>query len=147
MANEIIARKIILLVDDDEMHLEITKLALKDDYDIYMVKSGKEALDFLTKGETVPNLILLDILMPDMDGWVVFDKIHDIASLKLIPIIFYTSLEEESAKEKAYEIGVFDYIVKPCEKADLLSRIGSALQKTGAERWHYELYHEAEKVS
>jgi len=147
MAEDIITRKIILLVDDDEMHLEITKLALKDDYDIYMVRSGKEALNFLTKGETVPDLILLDIIMPDMDGWVVFDKIHDIASLKFIPIIFYTSLEDESAKDKAYKIGVFDYIIKPCDRADLLSRIGIALQKTGVEKWHYELYNEAEKVS
>ncbi|MCL1959200.1 MAG: response regulator [Spirochaetes bacterium] len=145
MANELIARKSILLVDDDEMHLQITELALKDNYDVYMEKSGKEALDFLTKGETVPDLILLDILMPDMDGWLVFDKIHNIASLKFIPIIFYTSLDEESAKEKAYDIGLLDYIIKPCEKTDLLSRIGTALQKTGLEKWHYELYNESKK--
>jgi len=145
MANELIARKIILLVDDDEMHLQVTELALKDNYDVYMVKSGKEALNFLTKGETVPDLILLDIIMPDMDGWIVFDKIHDIASLKFIPIIFYTSLDENGSKEKAYDIGVFDYIIKPCEQADLLSRIGIALQKTGLEKWHYELYNEAKK--
>lgn len=147
MANELIKRKIILLVDDNEMDLQITELALKDHYDVYMVKSGKEALIFLTKGETVPDLVLLDILMPEMDGWLVFDKIHDIASLKFIPIIFYTSLDEQSAKEKAYNIGIFDYIVKPCERSDLLSRIGTALQKTGTEKWHYELYNDVGKVS
>ena len=145
MTNNINSRKTVLLVDDDELHLEITKMALDEEYEVFMVKSGKEALEFLNKKQIVPDIILLDILMPEMDGWIVFDKIHDIASLKFIPIIFYTSLDENGSKEKAYDIGVFDYIIKPCEQADLLSRIGIALQKTGLEKWHYELYNESKK--
>jgi CheY-like chemotaxis protein len=123
------SRKSILLVDDDEIHLSITEVSLKDEYEIFMVKSGEEALEFLSKGQVVPDLILLDILMPVMDGWIVFDKINDIAALKLTPIMFYTSLDEESAKEKAYELGAFDYITKPCEQSVLLSKIKDTLQK------------------
>ena len=130
-------RKSILLVDDDEMYLSVTKLSLKDEYEIFMVKSGKEALEFLDKSHTVPDLIMLDILMPMMDGWIVFDKIHDIATLKFTPIMFYTSLDEESAKEKAYELGAFDYITKPCKQSVLLEKIKDTLQKAELQKQKY----------
>ena len=131
------ARKKVLLVDDDEVHLSITELSLKDDYDVFLIKSGEEALEFLNKSQIVPDLIMLDILMPVMDGWVVFDRISDIAALKFTPIMFYTSLEEENAKEKAYEIGASDFIAKPCERSILLSRISDTLKKAELKKQHY----------
>jgi len=137
MAKNADSRKSILLVDDDEIHLEITEISLKDDYEIFMVKSGEEALEFLGKSQIIPDLILLDILMPMMDGWIVFDKINDIAALKFTPIMFYTSLDEESAKEKAYEIGAFDYITKPCEQSILLTKIKDTLQKAESKKRQY----------
>jgi PleD family two-component response regulator len=133
------SRKTVLLIDDDAMHLSITELALKEEYDISMVKSGKEALEFLEKSEVVPNLIMLDILMPEMDGWAVFDKINDIAALKFTPIMFFTSVEDESTKEKAYEIGALDYIVKPCEPLDLQNRIRDTLQKAELKKQLYDI--------
>jgi putative two-component system response regulator len=123
------SRKNLLIVDDDEVHLAITHEQLKDEYDVYIEKSGKDALEFLDKSHVVPNLIMLDIMMPEMDGWVVFDKIHDIAALKFTAIMFYTSLDEESAKEKAYELGAFDYILKPCDQSVLRGKIKDILQK------------------
>ena len=137
MAKDITSHKNILLVDDDEVHLSLTELSLKDEYDIFMVKSGKEALEFLDKSHIIPDLILLDILMPEMDGWIVFDKIHDIAALKFTPIMFYTSLDEESSKEKAYELGAFDYITKPCEQSILRNRIRDTLQKAESRKQQY----------
>ena len=137
MAKDGNSRKIILLVDDDEIHLAITKSELKDEYEVVMVKSGEEALEFLGKSQTIPDLILLDILMPTMDGWEVFDKINDTATLKLTPIMFYTSLDEESAKEKAYEIGAFDYITKPCEQSVLLDKIRNTIQKAELQKQQY----------
>jgi len=137
MAKDIDSRRKILMVDDDEIHLSITEMSLKDEYDVFMLKSGEEALEFLNKSQIVPDLIMLDILMPIMDGWIVFDKINDIAALKFTPIMFYTSLEEESAKEKAYELGAFDYVKKPCEQSLLLSRIGEILKKAELKKQHY----------
>ena len=137
MTKDIDSRKTVLMVDDDEIHLSITELSLKDEYEVFMVKSGEEALKFLGKSQTIPDLILLDILMPMMDGWIVFDKIHDIAALEFTPIMFFTSLDEESAKEKAYELGAFDYIVKPCEQSVLLNRIRDTLQKAELRKQHY----------
>jgi len=139
MTKDINARKNIVLVDDDEIHLSITEESLKNEYDIFMVKSGKEALEFLNKNEVIPDLIMLDILMPVMDGWIVFDKINDIAALKSTPIMFYTSLDEESAKEKAYELGAFDYITKPCEQSILLNKIKGTLQKAEMQRLQYAI--------
>lgn len=131
------SRKTILLVDDDEIQLSITESSLKEEYEILMVKSGKEALELFGKSQIVPDLILLDILMPEMDGWVVFDKINDIAALKFTPIMFFTTLDEESAKEKAYEIGAFDFITKPCEQSVLLNRIRDTLQKAELKKNQY----------
>jgi len=139
MANDINSRKKVLLVDDDEIHLSITEMSLKDEYDVFMLKSGEEALEFLNKSQIIPDLIMLDILMPIMDGWIVFDKINDIAALKFTPIMFYTSLEEESAKEKAYELGAFDYITKPCESSILLNRISETLKKAELKKQKYGL--------
>jgi putative two-component system response regulator len=129
MVNSINPRKTVLLVDDDELHLEITKMALQEEYEVFMLKSGREALDSLSKKQIIPDIILLDIIMPEMDGWIVFDKIQDIAALEFTPIMFYSSLEEESAKEKAYELGAFDYIDKPCERTLLLAKIKDTLKK------------------
>jgi len=137
MSENVNSRKNILLVDDDEMHLAITELSLKDEFEIFMVKSGKEALEFLNKNQNIPDLILLDILMPEMDGWIVFDKINDIAALKFTPILFYSSLNDESAKEKAYEIGAFDYILKPCDQQTLISKIKESLHKAELKKQQY----------
>jgi CheY-like chemotaxis protein len=137
MGKDADSRKIILLVDDDEIHLTITELSLKDEYEIFMVKSGEEALEFLNKGQIIPDVILLDILMPMMDGWIVFDKINDIAALKFTPIMFYTSSNDENSRERAYEIGAFDYIVKPCEQSVLLNKIKETLQKAELKKQHY----------
>ena len=137
MPKDINSRKLILLVDDDEIQLAITESELKDEYEVVMVKSGEEALEFLGKNHVIPDLILLDILMPEMNGWEVFDKINDIATLKLTPIMFYTLLDEESAKEKAYELGAFDYITKPCEQSVLLDKIKNTIQKAELRKQQY----------
>jgi len=137
MAKDGNSRKLVLLVDDDEIHLTITESELKNDYEVVMVKSGEEALDFLSKSHIVPDLVLLDILMPEMNGWEVFDKINDMATLKLTPIMFFTSLAEESAKEKAYEMGAFDYITKPCEESVLRDKIKNTIQKAELRKQQY----------
>jgi len=130
-------KKVILLVDDDEIHLQITELVLSEFYEIHTVKSGKEALEFLNKGQNVPDLMLLDILMPEMDGWSLYDKIVDIVSLKFTPIMFYSSLDENNAKERAYALGAVDFITKPCERPVLLERIGKAIQNAELKKKQY----------
>lgn len=124
MVNE---KKRILMVDDDELQHTIAKNMTKDEYDLCCVKSGTDALDYLYGSNTVPNLILLDVLMPEMDGWEVFNRIRGISLLKNVPIAFLTSLSEE--EERAFEIGAVDFICKPYDKETLLSRIKKAIDK------------------
>lgn len=122
-------KKIIYLIDDDEMHLTTAELFLKDEYIIYKAESGQEALDCLNKNEFVPNVILLDILMPNMDGWETSKKISEIKALKNVPMIFLTSIEEEAEKKRAFKTGIADYIVKPYNMTELKSRIKDVIKR------------------
>jgi len=114
--------KKILVVDDNDIHLTIAETMLKKDYDIMLARSGTEALDYFLRSE-FPDLVLLDIIMPNMDGWETYRKLKAISLLKDIPIAFLTSVNEEAEEKRAYEMGAVDYIMKPYDKKDLLTRI------------------------
>jgi len=120
--SEISEKKTILLVDDDETHLLIAQSMLKHDYNTIIAKSGQEALEMFIKGK-FPDLVLLDIFMPNMDGWETFHQLKGISILKKVPIAFLTSENDENEEKHAYDIGAADYIMKPYDKSDLLKRI------------------------
>ena len=124
MCNE----KKILIVDDDEVMLSMVKAILEPDYDARIAKSGKEALELIVGG-FLPDLILLDILMPEMDGFDVYNKIRAISLLENIPIVFLSSVTEEQEIQRAMNIGAADYIKKPYKKDDLLARIKKIMDK------------------
>jgi methyl-accepting chemotaxis protein/CheY-like chemotaxis protein len=118
----------LLVVDDDGIHIDIAKTVLSDEYDVSTARSGKEALGLFYQG-LVPRLILLDIVMPDMDGWDTFSRIKAIGGLHDTPIAFFTSSDDPKDKQKAQEMGAVDYIKKPLKKDDLLMRIEKILKK------------------
>jgi len=112
----------ILIVDDDGIHLEMVEALLRNKYDISTAKSGKEALVLFYQG-LVPQFILLDLIMPDMDGWNTYTRIKAISGLHNIPIAFFTSSNDPKDIKHAQEIGAVDYIKKPYDNDDLLRRI------------------------
>jgi methyl-accepting chemotaxis protein/CheY-like chemotaxis protein len=118
----------ILIVDDDDIHLEIVKEVLKAEYDVGTAKSGKEALGLFYQG-LVPHLILLDIVMPEMGGWDTYERINAIGGLHNTPIAFFTSSDDPKDIQKAQEIGAVDYIKKPINKDELLGRVEKILKK------------------
>jgi putative two-component system response regulator len=120
-------RKKILCIDDDPAQLAQVVAMLEAEYDIYTVRSGTEALSFLYQGH-VPHLILLDILMPNMNGWEAYNRIRAICCLRNTPILFVTSLVGSDEIQRGLAMGALDYITKPYERADLLRRIQSALR-------------------
>jgi len=126
MADE---KKKILLIDDDVIQHHIAENMLKDDYEVFMTKSGKDALHYLYDGSFVPRLILLDILMPEMDGWEVFNRIKALSLLKSVPIVFLTAVNTTAEEKRAYEMGAADFITKPYVKEDLLERIKKVIEK------------------
>jgi putative two-component system response regulator len=119
----------ILLVDDSDVHLMIAENILKEKYSVTTAKSGKDALALLSKGKLVPNLILLDVLMPDMDGWEVYNKIKGISLLQNVPVAFLTSLDGEKEKLYASRLGAADLITKPYDSTELLKRVETILAK------------------
>jgi CheY-like chemotaxis protein len=118
----------ILIVDDDSIHLEMVETVLSNDYEVSTAKSGKDALGLFYQG-LVPNLILLDLIMPDMDGWNTYSRIKAISGLHDIPIAFFTSSNDPKDIQHAREMGAVDYIKKPYDKDDLLRRVGKILKK------------------
>jgi methyl-accepting chemotaxis protein len=118
----------ILIVDDDTIHLEMVETVLSNEYDVSTAKSGKEALGLFYQG-LVPQLILLDLLMPDMDGWVTYSRIKAMSCLYDTPIAFFTTSNDPKDIQHAREMGAVDYIKKPYDKDDLLRRVGKALKK------------------
>ncbi|MDR1803160.1 MAG: response regulator [Treponema sp.] len=121
-------KRSLLLVDDNEVHLTFTGGMLKGNYDIITANSGKEALGLLIKG-VVPDLILLDIVMPNMDGWETYNRIRGISLLRDVPIAFFSSLEGENVVQQAADMGAADFIPKSCGKDEFLTRIASIITK------------------
>jgi len=117
----------VLIVDDNEVHLVIAENILKGKYEVTTAKSGKDALALLSKG-LIPNLILLDVLMPEMDGWETYNKIKGISLLRNVPIAFLTSLDGVREKLYASRIGAADLITKPYEGPELLGRIEKMIE-------------------
>ena len=123
-----IEKKKILLVDDNEVQLSIVEVQLKKDYEVTTAKSGKEALERLFKGY-IPDLIILDIIMPNMDGWETYGRLRAISLLHNVPIMFLSFVSEKPEIDRAYEMGAVDFITKPYNNSDFRKRIKKALKK------------------
>jgi putative two-component system response regulator len=116
----------ILIVDDDIIHLEMVEAVLSNEYDVSTAKSGSEALGLFYQG-LVPQLILLDLIMPGMDGWDTYDRIKAISGLHDTPTAFFTASNDPKDIQHAREMGAVDYIKKPYDKNDLLRRVKKIL--------------------
>lgn len=110
----------ILLVDDDTKNLQVAMSILKD-YNVIYAQSGDKALELLEKNRF--DLILLDVVMPTMDGYFVCSKIKQNEKTKKIPVIFLTVKDDEKDIVKGFELGAVDYITKPFYSEVLLKRV------------------------
>ena len=121
MSNTVTKKKL-LIVDDDENHLASLRAFLDEYYETVTASSGKYALELIDKGY-VPNLVLLDIIMPHMCGWEVYREMKAKNNFHDIPVVFYTYLSGGKEKKHALAIGAVDFLVKPYKKDDLLQKI------------------------
>lgn len=122
--------KKILIVDDDPGVRYTVKNGLEgfnNDYQVVTVESGRECLNMLESDE-IPDLILLDIMMPEMSGWQTFDKIRENADWKQIPIIFLTARTDNVARNAGGFLAE-DYIGKPFQIPELKEHIDKILKK------------------
>ncbi len=117
--------KTILIIDDMEANINTLMELLDDKYDILAALDGQSGLELLEEEDI--DLILLDIMMPQMNGFEVCRRLKNNSKTKEIPVIFITADNNESSIEKAYEVGGVDYITKPFKAREVLSRINTHL--------------------
>lgn len=115
----------ILVVDDEKRMVGFIRLNLEQDgFEVIEAFSGTEAMDRLR--DSLPDMILLDVMMPDIDGFEVLRMIREISQ---VPVIMLTAKEEEDDKVKGLELGADDYITKPFSPRELVSRIKAVLRR------------------
>ena len=108
-----------LIVDDEKLILISTRIVLESvGFEIVTAASGEEAL--VTARATRPGLILLDIMMPGIDGWETLSRLKEDPELKDIPVIIFTAREHSRGRQLAREMGAVDYFQKPFEPDELI---------------------------
>ena len=124
--------KKIMLVDDEKDQIFFIKTSFENlfrkEYTFVPAESGEKCFELLNK-KNIPDLILLDIMMPKMNGWEVFDRLRANPEWKNIPIIFLTARTDEFAEHAGVLIAE-DYIKKPIEIKELKTRIDNVLKRT-----------------
>jgi len=122
----ITSKKVVLLVDDTPANIQVVHNILKDSYTIRIATNGIKALD-LAKAFPQPDLILLDVMMPDLDGYEVCSRLKSDPNTREIPIIFLTGKTEPEDETKGFELGAVDYIHKPFSPAVVQARVETHL--------------------
>ena len=102
----------VMIIDDDEMTLDIIRALLEDDYEVIKMKSGVEALSKLKASPDV-DIIILDMMMPEIDGLRVLKSLKEDPVLSKIPVILFSSLDGNNFEAEGYISGASDYIRKP----------------------------------
>lgn len=130
----------ILVVDDDVMNLQIAEKMLADGFRVYTADSGEKALDFLKS--QIPELVLLDIHMPGMNGFTVLEKMRADRVYREIPVIFLTADDDRDTEVRGFQAGALDFITKPFVVDIMLQRVNRILQ---LDRLQKNLQQEVEK--
>jgi putative two-component system response regulator len=117
----------ILVVDDDPFNLKILGRLLQPHHDVFAALSGVDALRIAACAPQ-PDLILLDVMMPDMNGFDVIIRLRDNSATRDIPVIFATGLDSTEDEERGLELGAVDYITKPYRPLIILARIRTQLE-------------------
>ena len=116
----------ILVVDDEERMVRFIRLNLEHDgFQVIEAYNGTQAIDKMRSG--LPDLILLDVMMPDIDG---FEVLRIIREISTVPVIMLTAKGEEDDRVRGLEYGADDYITKPFSPRELVSRVRAVLRRT-----------------
>ena len=127
-------KQTILIVDDYPGNVLTMQGILKDEYTLLTANNGKNALAIAQTGSV--DLILLDIAMPEMDGFEVCQKLKALPSTQDIPVIFITALDGALDEQRGLDIGAIDYITKPFNHATVMARVRNHLERLRLSRWN-----------
>ncbi len=117
-----VAKRTVLVVDDTPDNLSLLSALLKDEYKVKVANSGARALQILESGP-LPDVVLLDVMMPGMDGHEVKRRMRDDDRLREVPVIFVTAMSAPEDEERGFGLGAVDYIVKPISPPTALARV------------------------
>ena len=120
---------IVLVVDDEKSNLEVLISILSSEYTIYITKNGTAGLEMANK--YMPNIILLDVLMPDMNGFDVLVELKASEKTRNIPVIFITGLDSNEDKKKGLDLGAVDYIPKPFNAEIVQTKVRQHILQSG----------------
>ena len=119
----------VLVVDDEPRVVQLVSMNLKlEGFDVISAADGYEALEKVTKG--MPDIVILDIMMPDMDGYETLKRIRDLSQ---VPVIFLSVKGEEEDRVRGLDLGADDYITKPFSPRELVSRVRAVLRRVEPE--------------
>jgi len=122
--------KHILIVDDIAVNVKTVKLILEQQYRVSAVTSGKQAIEFLARNaDDFPDLILMDIQMPVMNGLETMKKIKEIYGEDVLPVVYLTAVSDKKMVVDCFREGLSDYIVKPFDPENLLKKIETVFEK------------------
>ena len=119
----------IMVVDDDKVLLKNAAVLLGVNYSVSLYSDGAEALEALSE-KALPDLIMLDVRMPNVDGYQVIKKIKEMPKCQHIPVVFVTGMSDEEDELLGFQLGAADYIKKPFSQKILLARISNLLKKS-----------------
>lgn len=124
--NDIADKPLVCIVDDEVSNAELLRLMLEDEYETCMAYNGKEAIKLVA--DRKPDIILLDIMLPDLSGYEVCEELQRNPATADTPVIFVTGLEDKSSESTGFEVGAVDYVVKPVVARIVKARIQRVLQ-------------------
>ncbi|MBC7248068.1 MAG: response regulator [Actinobacteria bacterium] len=123
----------ILLIEDDPAISNVVELNLRlDNYEVFLASDGEEGLKMVD--ETDPDLIILDVMMPKIDGWQVLMKLKSEDRTRDIPVIMLTAIDDEQSKVIGLRGGADDYVPKPFSPLELAARVKVILDRVGRAR-------------
>lgn len=131
----------VLIVDDTPENIDVLVEILKDKYQLKVATNGKDALEILNS-KKLPDIVLLDIMMPDIDGYRVCQSIKSNTATKKIPVIFITAMNEVEAEAKGFLYGAIDYITKPVNPPIVMARVATHLALYDQKNYLEELVEE-----
>lgn len=119
-------KPVVLIVDDSPQNIQILAQCLKDDYYIKVATAGPRCLE-LAQSDPMPDLVLLDVNMPGMNGYEVLERFTKSPVLSHIPVIFVTAMDDDADEELGLKLGAVDYVVKPVRPAIVRARVNTQI--------------------
>lgn len=126
----------LLVVDDNEINLAIMQEILGDDYELALASSGEEALT--VAGEFMPDLILLDVMMPGIDGYETCRRLRANPKFSQVKVIIVSARAMQSEREQGYNAGADDYVTKPFNEEEILTKVRKHMQLSTIQDMNHE---------